>query len=184
MNKLLLATGNERKVGEARAACDGFGIEIEQVKLDIDEIQSRDPVVIAKHKAKEAYWQTNTPVVITDTAWRIPALNGFPGGYMKDVAEWFEPRDFIGLLSGYEDETICFTEIIVYTDGDNTEVFKQEYEGRIVDKPRGEGESIEQVAEFNGQTIAESRNQGEFSHQPEDYIWYQFAQWYTNTITK
>lgn len=180
MNRLLLATVNERKVGEARAACDGFGIKIEQIKLDINEIQSRDPVVIAKYKAKEAYRQTNTPVVITDTAWRIPALNGFPGGYMKDVAEWFEPEDFIILLSNYKDKTICFTEIIVYIDGNNTKVFSQEYEGRVVDKPRGEGESVEQVAEFNGQTIAESRNQGKFSHQPEDYIWHQFVQWYAD----
>ena len=34
-------------------------------------------------------------IVVADTSWSIPSLNGFPGGYMKDVAEWFTPEDFI-----------------------------------------------------------------------------------------
>lgn len=98
MKKILFATGNERKIGEAKAACDDFGIEVEQVDLDIDEIQAHDPTVIAKHKAQEAYKQVNEPVVVTDTSWNIPVLGGFPGGYMKDVSAWFEPQDFISLM--------------------------------------------------------------------------------------
>ena len=179
MKKILLATGNNRKLGEARAACKDFDIEVEQVELDIAEIQSHDPKEISLNKVKEAYRLVGGPVAITDTSWRIPALNGFPGGYMKDVSSWFEPEDFLGLMERHEDKRIFFTETIIYTDETGPHEFSQEYEGRVV-SPRGTGESIEQVAEFEGYTLGERREQGGFSHDPKDYVWYRFAKWYSN----
>jgi len=58
-------------------------------------------------------------------------------------------------------------------------VFSQKYDGVIAEKPRGGGLSIEQVAEFNSYTLGERRDQGGLSHDPKDYIWYKFAQWYS-----
>jgi XTP/dITP diphosphohydrolase len=153
MNEILFATGNERKVAEARAACDDFSIT-------------------------DAYSQIQSPVVINDTSWSIPALNGFPGGYMKDVAEWFTPENFINLVASSTDRRICITEVVIYKDADTTKVFRQEYVGRISTEPRGSGNSVEQIAEFDGLTLAEQHDQGKFSHDPKDYIWYEFAQWF------
>jgi len=95
MLSVLLATGNDRKLNEARLACDDFGISVEQVILSIDEIQHHDPSEVIKRKIYEAYRQVNKPVIVTDTSWSIPSLKGFPGVYMKDVAEWFDAEDFI-----------------------------------------------------------------------------------------
>ena len=178
MKEILFATGNERKIGEARLACQDFGITVKQIKLVIDEIQSHDPIEISQHKANEAFKQAKSGVVITDTSWSIPALNGFPGGYMKDVAEWFTPEDFITLIASKKDRRISFTETIIYQDDTRTKTFSKEYFGEIVTTPRGNGESIEQVAEFDGFTLGEQHDKGRFSHDPKDYIWYQFAQWY------
>lgn len=93
MKKILFATNNQRKIREAMVACEKFDVEVEQVKLEIDEFQSNDPQKISKEKAEAAFLLVKKPVVVTDTFWNIPALNGFPGAYMKDVAEWLKPED-------------------------------------------------------------------------------------------
>ena len=179
MKYVTLATTNKRKIGEAQAALKDFDIEVRPVKLDIIEIQSMDPIVIARYKAREAFRLAGKPVVVTDTSWNIPALKGFPGGYMKDVDSWFTPTDFINLMKGHKDKRISFTETIVYQDAKQTKVFAEEFLGGIVDKPRGDSEwPIEKVAEFDGFTIAERHNQGRFSHDPKDYVWYKFAKWF------
>ena len=176
--KILFATGNARKMGEARLGCAEFGIEVEQVVVGIEEIQHHDPIKITEQKVSDTYAEVGKPIVVTDTSWNIPALNGFPGGYMKDVAAWFSPRDFIALMADKPDWRVCFTETIAYTDGDMVKMFSKEYWGEILHEPKGVGNAIEQVASFNGRTLAESHDVGEYSHETKDYIWYEFAEWY------
>jgi non-canonical purine NTP pyrophosphatase (RdgB/HAM1 family) len=179
--EILFSTTNNRKLREAQEGCKEFGIKINQIKLDIEEIQSKDTLLIAKYKANEAFKLVNQPIVVADTSWSIPSLNGFPGGYMKDITTWFEPEDFINLLKNKKDKSISFRETIVYKDENNTKVFNDDYLGVIIDTPRGEiGDSIEKVAEFNGVTIAEKHDLNEISYDPKDYIWYKFAKWYSN----
>ena len=178
MKHIVLVTGNDRKLGEARAALTDFDIKVENKQFDIDEIQGRDAMAIATDKARKAYELVGEPVVVTDTSWDIPALRGFPGGYMKDVADWFDTIDFINLLKGHDDKSISFTETIVYQDDKQTKVFSQQFICRIADSPRGSGNSIEQLAEFDGFTIGERQQQGRFSHDPKDYVWCQFGQWF------
>jgi len=175
------ATKNARKLGEAALGCQLFGITIERADVAFQEIQSKDPVEIALHKSRQAFEQLGTPVVVADTFWTIPALNGFPGAYMKEVTRWFGPQDFINLLMPYQDKRLCFMETVVYRDGDQQRSFSGEYWGVISPTPRGQGIAIEQVAEFNGQTIAERRNQGHYSHEPQDFVWSDFAQWYAGS---
>jgi len=177
---ILFATGNDRKLGEAKLACDMFGIEVKKIKLDIDEIQSHDPLLISRHKAEEAFRLAGEPVVVTDATWNFPALNGFPGGYMRDVAEWFSEDNFLNLMRGEEDRRVSFTETISYKDAAQTKVFSKEFWGTVVDKPRGGGNSIENVVEFEGYTLGERRAQGGYSHKVEDYIWHEFAKWFND----
>lgn len=186
MSKIYFSTGNQRKIKEARAACDLFNIEVVPIKLDFDEIQSHDPLDISKRKVEDAYELAGqAAIVVADTSWSIPSLNGFPGGYMKDVAEWFGPEDFISLMLGKKDKTIIFRESIVYKDNSEVKIFSNEYTGLIVDTPRGsDGNSLDKVAEFNGITLAESHDLGQTSHKPEDYIWYEFAKWFSANNTR
>lgn len=148
--------------------------------MQFQEIQSKDPTEIALHKSKQAFEQLCKPVVVADTFWTIPALNGFPGAYMKEVTRWFGPQDFIRLLLPYPDKRLCFTETVVYRDENQHRIFSGEYWGCISSIPRGQGIAIEQVAEFNGRTIAERRNEGKHSHDPEDFVWHNFAKWYAD----
>jgi len=181
MNTFLFSTGNERKIKEARAGCDLFGIEVVPTALEFDEIQSHDPINISKRKADDAFALVDAPaVVVADTSWSIPALKGFPGGYMKDVYAWFEPEDFINLVKNKADKTIIFIETIVYKDEHEVKIFSKQYTGVIADSPRGEnGNSIDKVAEFDGKTLAESHDLGTTSHDPKEYVWYEFAEWFS-----
>lgn len=179
MKYITLATTNQRKVGEAKAALQDFNIEVRSIKLDIIEIQSPDPIAIAKAKAKEAFRLAGEPVVVTDTSWSIPALGGFPGGYMHEISIWFKSSDFINLIKNYQDKRISFTETIVYQDAKQTKIFSQEFWGQIINTPRGKtGNPIEKIAEFDGFTLAERHDQGRFSHDPKDYVWYKFGEWF------
>lgn len=178
--RIEFATKNPRKLAEAQAGCRLFGIEVGQQLLDIEEIQSRDPSTIAIRKAEAAYSSLG-PVVVNDTSWSFPALNGFPGGYMKDVAEWFSPGDFINLTKIKGNREVSFTETVVYKGKVTMKVFTQSYIGRIATSPRGSGASIEKVAEFNGKTIGEFKDEGKLLFEPRNFIWYDFAKWYSET---
>ena len=45
--KIYFITGNARKVGEAKLACEPAGVEIVQQQVTIDEIQSTIPEAIS-----------------------------------------------------------------------------------------------------------------------------------------
>ena len=98
---------------------------------------------------------------------------------MKYIANWFSSEDFLNLMKNKSDRRVSFTESITYKDSKQVKIFSKEYWGKIVIKPRGIGNSIENVAEFEGFTLGERRAQGGYSHKPEDYIWYDFAKWYS-----
>lgn len=178
MKEVVFSTGNIRKLKEAVEACAPFGINIIHKKIDIDEIQSHDPLKIAIHKAKTAYKLTKKPVVINDSFWEIPALNGFPGGYMKDICEWFSADDFINIMRGKTDRRICLTECIVYQDAANEKLITKKFWGEIAEKPFNNGNPIEQIAIFNGMTLGEHHQLGKLAYDPKDYIWNDFAEWF------
>ena len=179
MKEVIFSTGNKVKLKEATEACASFKINIIHKELDIDEIQSHDPSKIAIYKAKTAYSLVLKPVVVNDSFWNIPALKGFPGGYMKDVFEWFSAEDFINLMRTKTDRRICVTECIVYKDATTEKLITKEFWGEIAEKPYGVGHSIDQVAVFNGKTLSEHHQLGKLAFDKKDYIWNDFAEWFS-----
>lgn len=176
---IIFSTGNGRKFAEACEAAKLFDVVVDQKELEITEIQSENSMLVSEHKVRTAFEQLQKPVVVTDSSWNIPALNGFPGAYMKSVADWFTEQDFLDLMTKKSDKRIAFSENISYFDGKLFKQFTKEYWGVFVDTPRGTGNSIENVVEFDGVTLGEKRQQGGFSHKPQDYIWNDFFVWFT-----
>lgn len=153
---------------------------IKPVAIETIEIQSDSAKEVAIEKAKQAYSQLQKPVVVTDTFWSIPALNGFPGAFMKQISDQFTAEDWLALTGRHKDKTIIFSENIGFFDGTEEHFVSKEFAGRIVE-PRGKFKtSIEEVAEFNGKTLAEGQTLGKTSHDPKDYVWYDFLKWYTD----
>jgi non-canonical purine NTP pyrophosphatase (RdgB/HAM1 family) len=181
MKTVLLATTNHRKIREASETLAPYGLGVESVSVDINEIQHHDSAEIAKAKARAAYQVVKEPVVIQDTSWEIPALGGFPGGYMKDIAGWWVPEDWTAVMSRHEDRTIFCVEHVVYFDGNETTHFQSRYTGIFVEEPRGnDGDSLDKsVSIHGGKTIAEMHDLGELATKESDLQhWAQFAEWY------
>lgn len=180
--QLSFVTGNASKFYEASKVCNEFGIELIQTTADVDEMQHHDPVAITMAKAQSAFEATGSPVVVNDSSWDIPAYGGFPGGYMKDVTTWFSTDDFIHLMKNKSDKRIILHETVVYTDGQNTEIFIYKKAGKFIEKPRGNSlPTFARVLVMDGEdlTVSEVFDQGEWEITEERYKhWYDFAAWY------
>jgi XTP/dITP diphosphohydrolase len=180
--EIIFATGNTRKITEARRAFEGSAIQLTPISVEIDEIQHRNPSDITIAKARAAYEAIQLPVVVQDTSWSIPALGGFPGGYMKDVAEWWQAQDWMSIMAPYEDRRIICHEHVAYYDGQLAHHFEASYEGYFVDKPRGNAtvnNSLEQSITLNGtETFAEMHDRGDVASAAEDCLhWRLFVEW-------
>ena len=184
MHKLLFATGNTRKIKEARDACELVGIEITPIKLDIEEIQNIDGKKVAEHKAHQAYKILNKPVVVNDTYWEIPSLKGFPGPYMKDVQSWFTIKDWLALMADKNKTTICHENVVFADEHGRLHWFKKSFKGEFIDSPLGKinnrNTPLERLVSFDGgkSTLASLHDVGKNSYNPEDYCWVDFSKWY------
>lgn len=179
--KLLFVSGNGDKFRDLQTVLELFGIEVEQLDLPVDEIQGFDTDKVALHKARDAYRLAGRPVVVQDTFWNILALRGFPGAYMRYVADWLKAEDFLALMAGKPDRTVIRTHTVAYYDGKRSKLFSKDFVGTIIDEPRGKGVSIDQIVVTAGQTLtnAELRErENRSSIGSKDSAWHEFAKWY------
>lgn len=184
MTTILFATGNSRKIHEAQTTLAPFSLGVKPVKLSFDEIQHSDPAEITKAKARAAFALTGRPVVVSDTSWSIPALGGFPGGYMKDVSSWWQAENWLAIMAGQQDKRILCLEHVAYFDGETVRHFEEVYEGRFIDEARGridDAESFERVVILYGnKTMAEQLAEGNVASAGETLgHWRQFGEWFT-----
>lgn len=179
---VLFATGNKRKIHEAHVTLDKYDIDVKTISIDMDEIQHSDPSEITKAKARAAYAVLHEPVVVQDTSWNIPSLGGFPGGYMKDTANWWQAQDWMNIMAPYEDRRIICLEHVAYFDGEAIQHFEASYEGVFVISPRGsamDNNSLEQCISLNGsETFAEMHDRGNVASADDDCEhWQLFGDW-------
>lgn len=171
-------TSNKEKIITARRNLEPFGIFFKEHELELIEIQSESFVDIVTHKAKQAFEKLNTPLFVSDHGWSIPALNGFPGAYMKYMNKWLSSQDFLNLMQSHEDKTILKHEAICYIDDKQTKHFIAEIKGSFIEEIRGEGLPAMRVVSLlpSGKTVAECTKEGINSY-VENPIWKEFAIW-------
>lgn len=125
--KLVFATSNQNKIAEVKRMLGG-NIEVEGTSLEIDEIQSLDPVKVAQEKAKSYFKELKTPLIVEDTSLSFNGLNGLPGPYINDFAKALNNNGLINLLSNTDNRRavaqVTFCLII-------DEVTMHTFEGRI-----------------------------------------------------
>lgn len=184
--KLLCATSNSMKFGLGQQMCRRHDIELEQIVVEIDEIQGEDAELILQHKARAVFERLQRPVIVTDDSWRIPALNGFPGPYMKSMNHWFTPDDFLRLMNGISDRSIVLEQRIAYIDEAELVTFEHDTQGKLAQKPSGNSDipitRLVQLGIDDGLTMAEVYERG-LEHQPiridnMSVAWLEFAKWY------
>jgi len=167
----------------AQHVCAEYGVVVEQIFVEVDEIQHHDSLKIAEHKARSVYEITQQPILVNDSSWSKPALGGFPGGYMKDVAAWLSTSDFMNLIQEKNDKRIILTDTNSYFDGTTYKEFTATRYGKFVERPRGiSGPSFARVVVMDGddKTISEifdePERKGGTSHYDQ---WCMFLDWFT-----
>jgi inosine triphosphate pyrophosphatase len=134
---LYFVTGSAGKFREMSA----FIPELEQLKLDLDEIQSLDPQTVIEHKLHQAAQQHTGggQFIVEDTSLCLDALGGLPGTLIK----WFQQAIGLAglgeLAAKYPDQSATARTVIGYRDGaGESHFFTGEIRGRIV-PPRHAG---------------------------------------------
>ena len=182
--KIAFITGNPHKLEEAKSVLKNYEIVVESLQFDIEEIQHYNPLEITKAKVRAAYEKAGQSVVVNDSSWEIPALGGFPGGYMKDVVNWFTAEDFLALMKDKNDRRIILHDVVAYFDGEQLELFIYDQTGVFINQSRGEGTSMNQVVSMEdsgGLTIAEEfalRHDGAEINPAHFQHWQKFGEWF------
>ncbi len=138
-SKINVYTRNQKKVEEIKRLLPA--VELVSCDLEVEEIQSLDPVEVAVAKAKQAYEKSQKQAgIIEDVSLNINYLNGLPGTYIDAFMKTLGNDGILKILRGAKDRGAEALIIVVYTDekGD-MHIFDGRVKGRISDKVLGEG---------------------------------------------
>jgi non-canonical purine NTP pyrophosphatase (RdgB/HAM1 family) len=144
-------SGNAHKFREIQAIIP----EIEQLKLDLDEIQSLDPQIVIEHKLAQAAAVHDGEFIVDDTSLSFGCLNGLPGTQIKWFLEALGDAGLAGLVHRYGDHSAVARVTIGYRDASGHDsYFVGEVTGTIV-APRGNVTQFGWNAIFqpNGQSL-------------------------------
>jgi len=113
METIYFATTNKGKLKEAGAILD---VDVVGIPLEIDEIQSLDPIEVAVKKAR-SYWSAlKKPLFVEDVALFIDSINGLPGTYIDAFMKALGNEGILEMLKGYKLRTATAQTTIVYVD--------------------------------------------------------------------
>lgn len=126
-------TGN---AGKAKYLAKYLGVELEHIKLDIDEIQSLDLKEVVHHKVREAYKKVGKPVLVEDVSLEICSMGRLPGPLIKWFLEELSSEQIAQLADGGDRRAIgrC---MFGYYDGENEHYIEGELHGTIAKEPSG-----------------------------------------------
>jgi len=109
--------------------------ELVQLTHHVPEIQDTSCEEIARQSAIHAAQQIGEPCVVMDAGFFIPALNGFPGPFVKYVNEWISEERLLRMLDASDDRTAYFTDALAVGFPDGTaKVFSHNTMGRLANK--------------------------------------------------
>lgn len=155
--KPVFITGNQNKVNYM---AEVIGIDLPHQNIELDEIQSADPIKVIEHKVKQAYELLQKPVLVEDTSLSFNALEGLPGPFIKffvDAENGLE--NMCKMLNGFEDRSAYGSVIYGYYDGNDAKFFQGRLDGTIATAPRGKGgygwDQVFEPVGYGGRTRAE-----------------------------
>lgn len=176
---LYYITSNQNKIDIAKKYLTPLDILFDSRTIDLTEVQSHDIRKVVESKAKEAFKTIKQPLFVNDHFWSFPALNGFPGAYMKYMNEWLTPEDFLNLMHGKKNRDAILTEAVCYIDKDHMQTFIVQHKGILLEKPQGKGLPALTIISLSGdgKSIAE-KLETDVSAVALHPIWEEFAEFY------
>ena len=162
--KPVFVTGNINKVMLLNHM---LGYELEHKNLDLDEVQDLDPVVVAEHKARQAFKLLKQPVLIEDTSLVFNAMGKMPGPLIKWFLQEIGNEGCCKILDNFYDRSAVAQVTYVLYNGKTTQVFEAKLDGVIADKPRGSkgfGWDVIFIPQGSTQTFGEMKEQSYYDN--------------------
>lgn len=138
---LYFATGNDGKMKSAlRSLGNQFNVvHIKDLKISEEQQSVQE---IAAHKARVSYATLCKPVIVDDSGFVIPSLNGYPGIYIgreldaKGLDHFLQiaRNDPKGYVEGYFEMTVGYFDDRLA----KPQLFTSKVEGRLIGEKRGE----------------------------------------------
>jgi len=131
-------TSNKKKYESLKKQLGSIGITLKQQIYDFDEGRELSIEAVAKYKlaqAKKAF--PDKKIIVDDRGFFIPALNGFPGPFVKLLLESFSYKGLIKLMANEKDRRAIFSYAVAYYDGKKDKVLVANEVGFITNTPKG-----------------------------------------------
>lgn len=134
MKRIYFATGNKDKLKEARTI---LGIDIEPLGIEVDEIQTLDPIICVEKKAEYAFAKAQIPLFVEDTSLFFAAVNGLPGVFVDYFMKSIDVDGLLKLLKDEQNRHAKAQTSLCYFDGKKKVVAIGIIEGTITNSQRG-----------------------------------------------
>jgi XTP/dITP diphosphohydrolase len=136
-NYIELATKNQNKINEFKRLLKDY--EIVAKDIDVEEIQSIDPIKVISFKAKEAFKANQfNPILVEDTSLEIKGLSNKPGTYVKDFLGDLEMRKMVSEVWLKNRDRSCIARVMLgIFDGKEVHYWEGKIEGMIAESPSG-----------------------------------------------
>jgi len=141
--ELLFATTNRNKVLSVARVLSRYGIRVIHEPLDIPEIQHPTAAGVAREKARYACQRLERPVMVIDSAFHIPLLNGFPGTNVKWATQQIGLEGYLRLLSPWDTPLLragIFEDALAFAEpsADTVKAFNRRVYGHLATEARGD----------------------------------------------
>lgn len=131
----IFITGNKNK---AEYLSRHLGIDLPFETVALKEIQSLDLSEVVTHKAKEAYFLLQKPVLVQDVALEFSYLGKLPGTFIRFFVDTVPFQKVCDMIPSNERDAIARV-MYGYYDGNHLELFEGSHSGTISLEPRGAG---------------------------------------------
>ena len=136
IDRIFFATTNEGKIREAQEI---LGVKVNGTSLEIEEIQSLDPLNVAVAKARAYFDALKEPLFVEDTSLSFEGLNGLPGPYISDMAKALGNEGLAELIKGKSRKAQAQVTLVFVDSKGKEHSFIGVTEGTIAVSPKGEG---------------------------------------------
>jgi len=137
LTSLCFATSNKHKFAEAKSILKAYGVKIDPLNLDIDEIRSESCRKVAEDAAERAFAASGKPLFVEDAGLFVDALGGFPGTFSAWAYGKIGNAGLLRLMAGRKNRRARFASAVAYRDSRAAKTFVGACEGKIAMRAAG-----------------------------------------------
>ncbi len=139
VNDIYFVTGNRHKFEEASEIFSRYGLSLNWVNVDVEEIQNDSLIDVIIWKGYEiSKILSDKLFIVEDTGLFIKGLNGFPGVYSSYVYKSIGCKGILRLMEGIDDRSAYFLSYgLLYLKDNVFKVFRVKVDGYISYEERG-----------------------------------------------